>query len=171
MVKTHTYDVGVRWTGNRGDGTASYTSYDRSHEVRVAGKAVIQGSSDPAFRGDVSRYNPEELLVAALSACHMLTYLHLCSDAGVVVTAYEDAARGVMREAADGAGGQFEEVVLRPVVTVAVPTGGRDGVAAGDVDASERLSRLAEQLHARAHELCFVARSVNFTVRCEPSVL
>ncbi len=104
--KAHSYEIGVAWTGNTGRGTSSYTSYERSHEVSAEGKPVIAGSSDPAFRGDKSRYNPEELLVASLSTCHMLSYLHLCADARIVVTKYTDDAIGVMFTSEDG-GGRF----------------------------------------------------------------
>lgn len=149
----HSFAVSVRWTGNTGDGTSTYTSYQRSHEISGEGKPGIPGSSDPAFRGDPSRYNPEELLVASLSACHMLWFLHLCADAGVVVTRYADNAEGTMRLREDG-GGQFEQVILRPAVTI------RKGC---DAD-------LAQSLHARAHHLCFIANSVNFEVRAEPTV-
>jgi organic hydroperoxide reductase OsmC/OhrA len=96
----HAFAVSVEWTGNTGEGTSEYTSYQRSHEISAEGKPVIPGSSDPAFRGDRSRYNPEELLVASLSACHMLWYLHLCADANLVVTSYVDHAEGTMRTAA-----------------------------------------------------------------------
>ena len=151
--KEHRYAVDVRWTGNLGRGTADYRAYARSHEISVAGRAAIPGSSDPAFRGDAARYNPEELLVAALSACHMLWYLHLCADAGIVVREYEDAASGTMIETADG-GGRFREVVLRP--RIAVDPGADATVAA--------------RLHERAHELCFIANSVNFPIRVEPRI-
>ena len=149
----HTFRVGLDWTGGAGGGTSDYRSYDRSHEIEGAGKPPIPGSSDPAFRGDGSRYNPEELLVASLSACHMLWYLHLCADAGVVVTAYADRAEGTMRLGEDG-GGRFEEVTLRPAVTI--------------TEASD--AGLARSLHERAHHLCFIANSVNFEVRVEPTV-
>ncbi|BDA85823.1 hypothetical protein Sa4125_33650 [Aureimonas sp. SA4125] len=92
--KIHRYASHVRWTGNRGSGTSSYTAYGRAHEIAAAGKPVIPGSSDPAFRGDPDRWNPEELLLASLSACHQLWYLHLCARDGIVVTAYEDKAEG-----------------------------------------------------------------------------
>jgi organic hydroperoxide reductase OsmC/OhrA len=153
--KEHRYAVAVEWTGNTGAGTAGYRAYERRHEITAPGlpKPAIPGSSDPAFRGDRARWNPEELLVAALSACHKLWYLHLCAEAGIVVTAYVDRAEGVMEEAPDG-GGQFRRVVLRPAVTVA---------AGGDV-------ARARALHARAHALCYVARSVNFPVEHEPEV-
>jgi organic hydroperoxide reductase OsmC/OhrA len=150
---THSFGVSVEWTGNTGGGTSDYTSYQRSHEISSEGKPFIPGSSDPAFRGDRSRYNPEELLVASLSACHMLWFLHLCADAGVVVTRYADSAEGTMRLTEDG-GGHFEEVTLRPAVTI------RRGC---DPD-------LAQSLHARAHHLCFIANSVNFEVRAEPTI-
>lgn len=152
-MKHHRYSVDVRWTGNLGDGTASYRGYRRSHELSAPGKAPIAGSSDPAFRGDADRYNPEELLVGALSACHMLWFLHQCADAGVVLETYEDSPEGVMEEAADG-GGRFVEVVLRPRTTVR-----------GDVAPA-----LLRQLHERSHALCYVANSMNFPVRVEPAV-
>ena len=153
MQRTHRYQVEVTWTGNRGEGTGHYRAYERAHEVRAGDKPPILGSSDPAFRGDPSRYNPEELLVAALSQCHMLWYLHLAADAGVVVVAYVDAAEGTMREDRPGGGGRFTEVVLRPRVTVAA------------ADMTDK----AAGLHDRAHELCFIASSVNFPVRHEPT--
>lgn len=149
----HSYTVRVEWTGNRGEGTSGYRTYERDHEITAAGKPLIPGSSDPAFRGDRSRYNPEDLLVASLSACHMLWYLHLCTDAGIVVTGYVDDARGTMAETPD-TGGHFTEVVLRPTVTV------REGADPA----------VAVALHERAHRLCFIANSVNFPVRCEPKV-
>ncbi|WP_026405005.1 OsmC family protein [Actinomadura rifamycini] len=151
MPKTHRYEVSVTWTGNTGAGTGSYRAFERAHEIRAAGKPPIAGSSDPAFRGDPARWNPEELLVASLSECHMLWFLHLCATAGIVVTAYTDDPLGTMVETAGG-GGRFEEVVLRPRVTLDDPA--RADEAAG--------------LHARAHELCFIANSVNFPVRHEP---
>jgi organic hydroperoxide reductase OsmC/OhrA len=148
--REHRYRIRVRWTGNRGTGTSAYRAYGRDHMVEADGKPPIPGSADPAFRGDPARWNPEDLLVAALSACHQLWYMHLCADAGIVVTAYEDAAEGTMVEEADG-GGRFTAVVLRPRVTVA---------PGSDAEAALRI-------HADAHRLCFVARSVNFDVRCE----
>src|SRR4051812_36775034 len=116
--KTHRYTTHLRWTGNLGQGTATYRGYERAHELSAPGKPVLPGSSDPAFLGDPSRYNPEELLVASLSSCHMLWYLHLCSEAGVVVSAYQDQASGELVETGDG-GGKFVEVVLRPAVSLA----------------------------------------------------
>lgn len=149
----HRYAVTVKWTGNRGTGTAEYRGYGRDHEIAGPDKdTVIAGSSAPIYRGDKQRYNPEELLVAALSACHMLWFLHLCADAGVVVTGYEDEASGTMRVARDSSG-QFSEAVLRPSVLLQ--------------DESQRHLLLA--LHERAHDMCYIARSVNFPVRCEPS--
>jgi len=149
----HHYHVEVDWTGNLGTGTQGYRGYARDHDIRVAGKPTLAGSADKAFRGDASRHNPEDLLVAALSACHMMSYLHVAAVAGVVVTAYADAAEGVMEQ--EGEGGHFTEVVLHPQVTV---------TRAGDV-------AKAEALHADAHHACFIANSVNFPVRCEPSTV
>ena len=153
MSREHSYSVNVRWTGNTGAGTSGFRNYKRDHEISAPGKPPIPASSDPAFRGDKARYNPEELLVASLSACHMLWYLHLCADAGIVVTEYHDDASGAMAETKDG-GGHFTQVTLRPVVKVA-----------GRVD-----PELARRLHEQAHHLCFIANSVNFPVLCEPSL-
>lgn len=149
--RAHTYQVSVRWTGNRGVGTTGYRAYGRDHEVTAPGKPPVPGSSDRAFHGDADRWNPEEMLVAALSQCHLLAYLHLAADNGVVVTAYTDDPTGTMRETAGG-GGHFEQVTLRPVVTVAEPG----------------MQALAQRLHEQAHELCFIAASVNFPVGVEP---
>lgn len=150
MSTTHEYTTDLAWTGNRGEGTSSYRAYDRAHEINVPGKPVLPGSSDPHFRGDASRYNPEELLVASLSACHMLWFLHLCADAGIRVERYTDSATGTMQLGADG-GGSFTEVVLHPIVHAAP---GTDAAA-------------VERIHHDAHAHCFIARSVNFPVRCE----
>ena len=145
MQREHKYSVNVVWTGNTGTGTSDYRSYLRDHEINVPGKPSINGSADPKFRGNPARYNPEELLVASLSTCHMLWYLHLCADAGVVVVSYEDRAEGTMEESSDGAG-RFVRVTLYPHVHVK-----------GSVER-------AEALHERAHELCYIANSVNFPV-------
>jgi organic hydroperoxide reductase OsmC/OhrA len=153
MSKSHHYRTAIVWTGNRGTGTSGYRAYDRGYEIRCPGKVSIRGSSDPAFRGDPAAHNPEELLVASVSACHMLWYLHLCAEAGVVVGAYEDAATGTMAEAADGVR-RFTEVVLHPHVTL---SGGAD-------------SDLAQRLHQTAHDKCFIANSVNFPIRVEPTI-
>lgn len=151
--KIHTYEAQVAWTGNRGEGTGSYRAYDRTTEATSAGAPVIPGSSDPSFRGDPARWNPEQLLLASLAQCHLLWYLHLCAVGGVTVTSYTDSATGTMAETADG-GGHFTEAVLHPVVEVA---------AAG-------MTEKALALHAEANRLCFVANSVNFPVRHEPTV-
>jgi organic hydroperoxide reductase OsmC/OhrA len=151
MAKEHRYSLEMKWTGNLGRGTENYRAYSRNHEVSGPGKAVpISGSSDPSFRGDPSRYNPEELLVASLSTCHMLWFLHLCSDAGIVVTEYSDNPGGTMLEHEDGSG-EFIEVVLRPRVAIT------DESRTGELDA----------IHHRAHDLCFIARSVKFSVKVQ----
>jgi organic hydroperoxide reductase OsmC/OhrA len=152
MGREHRYQVTVTWTGNLGEGTAGYRSYSRAHEVAGEGKPMLPGSSDPAFRGDARRWNPEELLVAALSQCHMLWFLHLCAANGIAVTSYADDAHGTMAEDSDG-GGEFTTVNLRPRAAITDP-----GQAAK-----------ALELH-EAHRLCFIARSVNFPVTCEPVV-
>ncbi|MBP2313961.1 OsmC family protein [Azospirillum soli] len=151
--REHHYSTTVTWTGNQGTGTSGYKAYSRDHDITGPGKPTIPGTSDPAFRGDPSRYNPEDMLVASLSACHMLWYLHLCGTGGIVVTAYTDSAAGTMAEDSSG-GGRFTEVILRPQVTLAP---GSD------------LAK-AEALHHDAHEKCFIANSVNFPVRVEARI-
>lgn len=150
-IRSHSYKVTVQWTGNRGSGTSGYKAYGRDHLIQAGHKPDIAGSSDPAFLGDATRWNPEDLLVAATSACHKLWYLHLCADRGIVVLAYTDEAQGTMLE---GERGHFTEIVLRPRITI----------RAGD-DAE-----LARQLHGAAHAQCFIANSLNFPVRCEPVI-
>ena len=156
MATHHHYQATVRWTGNRGTGTSGYRAFGRDHVVSADGPPPIPGSSDPAFRGDASRWNPEQLLVAALSECHLLWYLHLCAASGVVVLDYADVAAGTMAEnpAEQGGGGRFTEVVLRPQVVVAEPD----------------MVPTAIELHRSAHERCFIANSVNFPVRHQPTV-
>ena len=150
--RQHTYRISLEWTGNAGAGTSDDRSYSRDHTIRAGAKPTLPGSSDPAFRGDPARWNPEELLVAALSACHQLAYLHLCATHGITVTAYRDEAEGEMVENADG--GRFTRVVLKPKVLVR---------AGDDVG-------LAARLHHDAHQRCFIASSVNFPVACEPNI-
>jgi organic hydroperoxide reductase OsmC/OhrA len=151
MEKHHHYTSTITWTGNRGQGTTAATEYDRSHTITINGKVAILGSSDTPFRGDGSKHNPEDMLVASLSTCHMLWYLHLCADAGVVVTSYTDDPVGTMIEV-PGGGGHFTEVVLHPLVTVT------------DMAMIEK----ANALHDAAHKKCFIANSCNFPVRHVP---
>jgi organic hydroperoxide reductase OsmC/OhrA len=148
----HKYRVSVQWIGNTGSGTSGYREYSRNHTIHAAGKPVIPGSSDAAFLGDAARWNPEDLLVASASACHKLWYLHLCADAGIIVLAYVDNAEGTMLDSPGQ--GRFAQIVLRPHVTI----------RAGD----DR--NLAMLLHDAAHEKCYVANSVNFPIRCEPTI-
>ncbi len=150
--RSHRYEVGLEWTGAGPSGTTAYTAYARSYTILLAGKPGLEGSSDPVYRGDSAKVNPEEMLVASLAACHMLWYLHLCADRGVVVTQYADSATGVL-ELDRETGGRFIEVVLRPRITL----------LRGDI-------QLAESLHEEARRKCFIANSVNFPVRHEPRV-
>jgi organic hydroperoxide reductase OsmC/OhrA len=152
MSSDHRYAASLNWTGNRGSGTSGYRAYGREHEVSAGDKPVLLGSSDAAFRGDAGRWNPEELLVVALSQCHLLAYLHLCAVNGVVVQSYADEATGTMRTH-DGVG-EFVEVTLRPRVRVA----------------DQAMAEAALKLHDDAHGACFIARSVNFPVSHEPKV-
>jgi organic hydroperoxide reductase OsmC/OhrA len=153
--REHHYRVTTTWTGNLGPGTADYRAYSRNHEIKILGKRTpLEASSDQAFRGDPARYTPEELLVASLSSCHMLWYLHLCADSGIVVIEYEDAATGTMQEHPDGSG-EFTKVTLRPRVVI--------------TDSASIAKAIA--LHQQAHSLCFISRSVNFAVAYEPVVV
>ncbi|CAN5294986.1 OsmC family protein [soil metagenome] len=153
MNHEHHFAVSLEWTGNRGTGTSGYKAYGRDHVVRAEGKHEISGSSDRVFHGDADRWNPEEMLIAALSQCHLLSYLHVAASNGVIVTDYTDAATGIMEQTADG-GGHFTSVTLRPVVTIA--TGDRE---------------LALSLHREASLKCFIASSMNFPVGHDPRVL
>jgi organic hydroperoxide reductase OsmC/OhrA len=153
MNLEHHYAVSVEWTGNRGTGTSGYKDYGRDHVISAPGKAAIEGSSDRTFFGDADRWNPEEMLLAALSQCHLLSYLHAASRNGIIVTGYTDAAEGVMEQTENG-GGHFTSAVLRPVVTI----------SAGD-------PVRALELHAEASAQCFIASSVNFPVEHEPTIV
>lgn len=153
MARRHSYAVQVTWTGNLGPGTSGYRAYSRDHDVTADGPEPIAGSSDPAFRGDQARWNPELEFTAALSQCHMLWYLHLCADAGVTVISYTDDATGTMIEEPDG-GGRFTEVLLRPAVVVE----------------TAEMVQPAARLHEQASARCFLANSVNFPVSHEPTI-
>jgi organic hydroperoxide reductase OsmC/OhrA len=149
----HSYTVNVEWLGNRGTGTSGYRDYGRGHVVKAAGKHPIEGSADRTFHGDASRWNPEEMLLAALSQCHMLSYLHVAAAHGVVVTGYSDEATGTLALERSGTG-RFTSATLHPRVTLADP----------------RQAELAAQLHGEAREKCFIANSVDFPVLHEPRV-
>lgn len=153
LTKIHRYGITLKWTGNTGSGTLNYRSYERAHEITAGEKPAILGSSDPSFRGDPERWNPEELLVASLSACHKLWYLHMCAVSGVVVVEYVDHAEGFMEESPDGSG-HFQKVILRPEIKIAQ---GSD-------------KRKAEELHALANKKCFIANSVKFPVLHQPKI-
>ena len=152
MNRQHNYTLTVKWTGNMGTGTSNYKAFERSHKIIVNNKVELLGSSDPAFRGDKTRHNPEELLVASLSSCHMLWYLHLCAEAGVIVVDYVDNATGIMMETSNG-GGHFTEVSLNPIVILT----------------EKSMFEMANELHKKANELCFIANSVNFPVYHNPT--
>lgn len=153
-MKNHHYQINVEWTGNTGKGTESYKSYMRDHTIAIEGKRhEILASSDPSFRGDKNRFNPEELFLSSLSACHMLWYLHLCSVNHVVVTQYLDVAAGTMEETDNGSG-RFTEVILKPHVVVS----------------DETMIDLAHELHEEANRMCFIANSCNFSIRHTPNI-
>lgn len=153
MSGQHHYKATIRWTGNKGEGTSSYQAYGREHTISIENKADISGSSDSAFRGDKTKHNPEDLLVCSLSSCHMLWYLHLCTEAGIVVTSYIDNATGTMTETPNGSG-HFTEVTLNPTVTVT----------------EQSMIDKAKELHKKANELCFIANSINFPVYHNPII-
>jgi organic hydroperoxide reductase OsmC/OhrA len=150
-MKLHHYNTTTTWTGNQGSGTSEYKAYERSHLIQVEGKPSIEGSSDAAFRGDKTKYTPEDMLVASISTCHMLWYLHLCSVNGVIVTSYTDQATGVMEEDSQGSG-IFTEVTLHPVVIIR----------------EEAMKEKANALHHDANKMCFIANSLKFPVYHKP---
>ncbi len=153
-MKAHHYQARIQWTGNEGSGTSDYKAYSRNHVISVPDKSTeILGSSDPAFRGDRARYSPEDLLVASISACHQLWYLHLCALNKVVVVSYIDNATGTMIEKENGSG-SFSEVILNPIVTVA----------------AENMVEKAYELHHEANKMCFIAKSCNFPIRHNPQI-
>ncbi|MFM2048606.1 MAG: hypothetical protein RI955_1154 [Bacteroidota bacterium] len=149
MSKQHHYQLKIEWTGNNGTGTSNYKAYERSHTISIHNKPDILASSDAPFLGDVTKHNPEDFLLASLSSCHMLWYLHLCADAGIIVVDYVDNPIGVMLQT-DTGGGYFTEVILNPIVTVT----------------ENSMIEKANELHKKAHEKCFIANSVNFEVKC-----
>ena len=151
MNKEHKYSLTINWTGNLGKGTSGYQSYNRSHTISVEGKEKIFCSSDPAFRGDNTKHNPEELFLASLSSCHMLWYLHLCADAGIIVIDYIDNATGILKEDTIN-GGRFISVTLHPLVKVI----------------NNSMIEKANALHDDANKQCFIANSCNFPVKHIP---
>jgi organic hydroperoxide reductase OsmC/OhrA len=153
MDKIHHYSLAVEWTGNTGEGTKDYRAYERCHVISIENKVAIAGSSDPAFRGDKKKHSPEDLFVASIATCHMLWYLHLCSDAGIIITDYVDHATAIMAEASNGSG-RFTEVTLNPVVTIT----------------NKSMVATAESLHQKANELCFIANSCNFPIHHKPVI-
>ena len=148
-MKKHNYQISIEWTGNKGSGTTNYRSYGRDHEIIAPHKQItIPGSSDASFKGDKTCYNPEELLVSSISACHMLWYLHLCADNGINVISYKDHATGIMEEFKNGSG-KFSSVTLAPEI---------------QIENYKEMNLKATELHQEAHKLCFIANSVNFEV-------
>jgi len=152
-MRTHIYHTALDWTGNLGKGTQNYRAYARDYRIRIEGKPSFHGSADPTFLGNPEKYNPEEMFVASLSACHMLWYLHLCAEAEITVVEYTDLAEGFMQQNSDGSG-QFERVVLQPEVMIL------------QKDKAEQ----AMALHKKAHQMCFIARSCNFEVANNPKI-
>ncbi len=154
MAKIHEFPTRITWTGNRGTGTSAYRAYDRTWDMKAEGKDIVHCSNDPLLGGDPSKYNPEDMLIAALASCHMLWYLHLCSDAGVTVLAYEDKPVGIGESEPSGKG-KFIEAVLRPKITITADSNAEKAIA----------------IHDEIHNHCFIARSVNFPVRFEVEII
>ena len=152
MAHEHNYKITTEWTGNKGDGNKNVRTYDRSHTVSIQGKPELFLTTDNPAVGDKSKLNPEDLLVSAISSCHMLSYLYVCAMEGIVITSYTDQATGIMIEHASG-GGSFNVVTLNPVFYVA----------------DESMIEKAIELHHKAHEICYIANSVNFEVKCNPT--
>lgn len=154
MADTHDYTARIAWTGNRGEGTKRYRGYDRTWRIETDGKPLVECSNDPLLGGDPAKPNPEDLLLSSLASCHMLWYLHLASNAGIVVQSYVDTPLGVGETGPHGEG-RFVRAILRPQITV------------------ERGADLqkADALHHEVHRYCFIARSVNFPVSYEASYL
>jgi organic hydroperoxide reductase OsmC/OhrA len=153
MKKQHNYKLDIKWTGNQGTGTTNYKDFERSYTIQIENKTPILGSSDPEFRGDRTKHNPEELLLAAVSSCHMLWYLHLCSESKIVVTNYLDHATAILQETENG-NGKFTSITLYPMVTVT----------------EKSMIEKATELHTKANEFCFVANSLNFKVEHVPII-
>lgn len=155
-MREHRYSAELKWTGNTGSGTSAYSDYDRTFVIETGNLKVqpILGSSDPAFRGDSKRYNPEEMLLHSVSSCHMLWYLHLCADNGVVITSYSDAPTGKMTEDEKSGVGQFTKIELNPIIKIT----------------NEEMMEKAKTLHTKAHRMCFVANSLNFPVSIKPII-
>ncbi|PKV51150.1 organic hydroperoxide reductase OsmC/OhrA [Aquimarina sp. MAR_2010_214] len=154
-MKHYQYNATVKWTGNEGSGTKNYKSYTRDHSILIEGKyQEILASSDPSFLGDKTRYNPEDLFISSLSACHMLWYLHLCSVHKIIVIDYIDKAVGVMVESKDGSG-KFKQVTLNPVVTIE----------------NEGMVEKANEIHSEANKMCFIANSCNFKIEHNPKTI
>lgn len=155
-MKKHYYSAELKWTGNTGSGTSNYTAYDRTFVIETGDIKVqpILGSADPTFRGDAKRYNPEEMLLHSVSSCHMLWYLHLCADNGVVVLSYTDKPSGEMTEEMSSGVGQFTGILLKPIIRIE----------------NEQQLKKAHELHAKAHQMCFVANSLNFPIKIQPTI-
>ena len=152
-MKLHEYNTTIEWTGNNGTGTSAYTAYDRSYTIQSEGKPIIEGTADPAFRGDASKYNPEEMFLASIASCHMLWFLHLASSNDITVMSYTDQPVGMMIQNQDGSG-QFENVILRPTIEIV----------------QKEKSGMINALHHAASQNCFIARSLNFKVTYESTI-
>ncbi len=153
-TRHHEYSACIEWTGNTGEGTATYKSYKRSWQLATSGKPLVECSNDPVLGGDPTRHNPEDMLVASVASCHMLWYLHLCAVAGITVTSYKDIPLAIGEMEASGAG-RFKSITLRPQITVTITS---DVVK-------------AQAIHDDVHQYCFIARSINFPVKIEPEIV
>ncbi len=153
-TKRHEYSACIKWTGNTGEGTATYNSYKRSWQLATSGKPLVECSNDPVLGGDPARHNPEDMLVASIASCHMLWYLHLCAVAGITVTSYKDIPLAIGEMEASGAG-RFKSITLRPQIVIT---------------ATSNIEK-ARAIHNDVHQYCFIARSINFPVEIEPGIV
>jgi len=151
MTHEHHYELIAKWHGNKGEGTKNVRAYDRSHTITIKGKPELFLTTDNPAVGDKTKLNPEDLLVAAISSCHMLSYLYVCALEGIIIHDYVDNATGVMIEK-EGGGGSFRKVILNPTFTVA----------------QESMKEKSIELHHKAHQICYIANSVNFEIKCNP---
>jgi organic hydroperoxide reductase OsmC/OhrA len=151
VAEAHYYSKLV-WSGAALGATKSVEAYSREFRAEINGKSALLGSADPAFHGDPALHNPEDLLMVALSACHMLSYLAVCAHAGILVASYEDSAVGTLARR-DGRL-RFIDVLLRPKVMLG--------------DGSDIAK--AKAMHEKAHDICIIGNSVNFPVRHEAEV-
>lgn len=153
MASNHIFKATLNWKPKEGENTQNPRNYTRDHEVKITDKKLLQLSAAKSFRGDTNLLNPEDLLLSAITSCHMMSYLYVCSQNQVEILSYSDNSEGILEVVGDG--GSFERVDLNPVVTIKNPK---------DIE-------LAKELHTKANELCFIANSCNFPIHHKAKIL